>query len=126
MADNLTDAAENALVDALFGTAAYTAGTPIKVALVTVIGTDAAAGTEVTGGSYARQTITFNAAAAGAASNSAAINFTGMPACTVVGVDIWNSAGTVRLAYGPLGTNRTLLAGDTFQIAAGALTFSLA
>ena len=126
MAGNLPDPIENALLDALVGTASYSVTTPIKVALVTVIGTDAAAGTEVTGGSYARQSVTFGSASGGSISNSGALNFTSMPACTVVGVDIYDSAGTPkRLAYGPLTANKTVSAGDTFQIAAGSLTLSL-
>ena len=126
MAGNLPDPIENALLDALVGTASYSVTTPIKVALVTVIGTDSAAGTEVTGGSYARQSVTFGSASGGSISNSGALNFTSMPACTVVGVDIYDSAGTPkRLAYGPLTANKTVSAGDTFQIAAGSLTLSL-
>lgn len=126
MADNLTDVAENLLLDALVGTAAYTATTPIKLALVTVAGSDAAAGTECVGGSYTRQTITFNSAASGSIDNSGVISFTDMPACTVVGIELWDSNGTPkRLAYGPLAANKTLTAGDTIQFAASAITLSL-
>jgi hypothetical protein len=126
VADNLTDVAENLLLDALVGTAAYTATTPIKLALVTVAGSDSAAGTEATGGSYARQTIAFNSAASGSIDNSATVSFTDMPACTVVGIEIFDSAGTPkRLAYGPLAANKTLTAGDTIQFAASAITLSL-
>lgn len=126
MADNLTDVAENLLLDALVGTASYTATTPIKLALVTAAGSDSAAGTECTGGSYARQTITFNSAASGSIDNSATVSFTDMPACTVVGIEIFDSAGTPkRLAYGPLAANKTLTAGDTIQFAASAITLSL-
>ena len=85
MADALTNTAENRLLDWILGLASTAPTTPIKVALVTVAGSDTAAGTEVTGGSYARQTLTVGAASAGATSNSADIVFAGMPACTVVG-----------------------------------------
>lgn len=126
MADNLTDVAENLLLDALVGTASYTATTPIKLALVTAAGSDSAAGTECTGGSYARQTIAFNSAASGSIDNSATVSFTDMPACTVVGIELWDSNGTPkRLAYGPLAANKTLTAGDTIQFAASAITLSL-
>jgi hypothetical protein len=127
MADNLPDAIENQLLDALVGTASYTVTTPIKLALVTANGTDSAAGTEVTGGSYARQTITFGAAASGAISNNAVINFTGMPAATVVGIEIYDSNGSPkRLAYGALSANKTTTAGDTLQFAASSISLSLA
>jgi plastocyanin len=80
----------------------------------------------VTGGSYARQTIAFDAASSGSISNNAAISFTGMPACTVVGVEIWDNAGTPkRLAYGPLTASRTVSAGDTVQFASSSVTLSL-
>lgn len=127
MADNLPDIIENQLLDALVGTTAYTVTGPIKLALVTANGDDATPGTEVTGGSYARQTITFSAASSGSISNSASISFAGMPAATVVGIEIYDSAGTPkRLAYGALTTSRVVTAGDTVQFASSAITLSLA
>lgn len=127
MADNLPNIIENELLDALVGTAAYTVTTPIKLALVTVNGSDATAGTEVTGGSYARQTITFTSATGGQIENNAAISFTGMPAVTVVGIELYDSAGSPkRLAYGALTASRVITAGDTVQFASGAITLSLA
>ena len=127
MADNLPDIIENQLLDALVGTAAYTVTGPIKLALVTANGNDASAGTEVTGGSYARQTITFTTASGGEIENNAAISFTGMPAVTVVGIEFYDSAGSPkRLAYGALTTSRTVTAGDTVQFASSAITLSLA
>lgn len=127
MADNLPNIIENQLLDALVGTTAYTVTGPIKLALVTANGDDATAGTEVAGGSYARQTITFGAAASGAITNSASISFAGMPAATVVGIEIYDSAGTPkRLAYGALTTSRVVTAGDTVQFASSAITLSLA
>lgn len=126
MADNLPDIIENQLLDALVGTSAYSVTTPIKLALVTANGSDSAAGTEVTGGSYARQTIAFDAASGGSIDNNAAISFTGMPACTVVGIEIYDSAGSPkRLAYGPLTASRTVTSGDTVQFASSAITLSL-
>jgi hypothetical protein len=45
-----------------------------------------------------------------------------MPAATVVGVEVWDTAGTpVRLWYGPLTASRTVSAGDDFKLAAGEL-----
>ena len=100
--------------------------TPLKVALVTANGSDTAAGTEVTGGSYARQSLSVAAASAGATSNSADLVFAGMPAATVVGVEVWDSAGTpVRLWYGALAVSRTVAAGDELRITAGSLTLAL-
>lgn len=127
MADNLPNTIENQLLDALVGTASYTVTTPIQLALMTANGSDSAAGTEVTGGSYARQTIAFGSASGGQIANNAVINFTGMPAATVVGIEIYDSAGTPkRLAYGALTANKTTASGDTLQFAASSITLSLA
>ena len=127
MADNLTDLAENALLDHLFATATLTLTGPIKLALSTTAGSDATAGTEVTGGSYARQTIAFSAASGGSTSNSGTVTFTGMPACTVVGIEIYDSNGTPkRLAYGALTASKTVGAGDTLTFAAASISLSLA
>lgn len=126
MADNLPNTIENQLLDALVGTAAYSVTTPIKLALMTANGNDSTPGTEVTGGSYARQDITFSSASNGSIANASAISFTGMPACTVVGIEIWDSAGSPkRLAYGPLTNSRTVESGDTVQFASSSVTLSL-
>ncbi|MEU9333145.1 hypothetical protein AB0D49_08265 [Streptomyces sp. NPDC048290] len=128
MADNLTNTAENLMLDWINGVGTPTRPTtPLKVALVTVNGTDTTAGTEATGGSYARQNLAVAAAVGGATSNSADLSFTGMPAATVVGVEVWDSAGgPVRLWYGPLSVPRTVDAGDELRLTAGSLTLSLA
>nr|WP_204078920.1 hypothetical protein [Planotetraspora phitsanulokensis] len=72
---------------------------------MTALSSDSAAGAEVAnagGSAYARQDVTFATAAAGTTSNTNALAWTNMPSCTVVGLEIWNSTGTVRLWYGPL------------------------
>jgi hypothetical protein len=50
---------------------------------------------ELTGGSYARQTATFNAASGGQRLLSASVAFSGLPSCTVRWVSFWQS-GTFR------------------------------
>lgn len=124
---NLVTVEANALLEASSGKTAYTnPTTPIKVALVTVIGTASAAGTKVTGGSYADQTVTFAAASAGSISSNVALTYTNMPAATVVGIDEWDSAGTpVRRWFGALTANKTTNSGDTFTIASGSYTKTL-
>ncbi|UQT54352.1 hypothetical protein M4V62_04215 [Streptomyces durmitorensis] len=108
------------------GTATTAPTLPLKVALVTANGSDSAAGTEATGGSYVRKNLTVGAASSGATSNTADLVWTGMPAGTFVGVEVWDSAGVpIRLWYGPLAASRTLLAGDELKITAGQLTFAL-
>ena len=126
MANNLTDTAENRSMDWLFGNTTTAPTAPLKVALVTPAGDDATAGTEVTGGSYVRKTVTVAAASGGAVANSADLDWTGMPACTVVGWEVWDSAGTpVRWWYGPLDASKTLASGDEFKLLAGSLALSI-
>lgn len=126
--DALTNTAENLAMDwlnpALSAPTRPTA--PLVVALMTANGTDTAAGTEVVGGSYARQTLTMAAAVNGTTSNSADLVFAGMPAATVVGVEVYDSAGSpVRLWYGALTASRTVAAGDELRLTAGSLSLSI-
>ncbi len=49
-----------------------------------------------------------------------------MPAGTIVGWEIWDSAGApVRLWHGPLNEPKTLSAGDEYKIAAGDLSLAI-
>jgi hypothetical protein len=126
---NLVTVEANAVLAASSGQAVYVNPTsPIKVALVTATGTATAAGTEVVVGtsSYARQTITFAAPAGGSISSNVALTYTNMPACSVTGVDEYDSAGTpVRRWFGNLSASKTVNAGDTFSVAAGSYTKTL-
>jgi len=126
MAGNLTNYLENKLLDHFLGTTAYTMPTPVYVALFTAAPGDAGGGTEVTGGSYARQTATFTAASSGATSNDSNIDFTGMPAATTVAIALFDAstAGNM-LVHGTLTTNKTTDAGDTLRIATGDLDISI-
>lgn len=126
MAGNLTDVAENLILDWIALGSTPTRPPGLSVRLMTANGTDSTTGTEVAGGSYAAQSVTFSAASAGATSNAADLSFTGMPACTVVGVEVWDTSGTPRrLWWGALSAPKTVNAGDTFEIAAGQLTLAL-
>jgi hypothetical protein len=126
MAGNLSDYLENKLLDHFLGTTSYTMPSTIYVALYTVAPDDTGGGTEVTGGSYARQTATFDAAASGATQNSADIDFVDMPACTVVAIGIHDALTSGNLlVHGTLTANKSLDAGDTLRIATGDLDISI-
>lgn len=118
------DTAEaNRLLDACFSVADYVgAATGSQLRLCTAAPTDSAAGTAVSGGSYAPQALAFSAAAARAIANSGLVSFTGMPVATVTHVDIYNSGGTTRKAWGALTTQRTTASGDTLSFAASSVT----
>lgn len=128
MSGGLTNGESDRLVNASLGVAAYTAPTtPMKLALATTASSASAAGTEVTGGSYARQTLAVTTASGGTGvSNSSACTYTNMPAATTVAGDIYDSNGTPRRAYwGPLGANKTTNAGDTLTFPIGSVTVDL-
>lgn len=127
MAGSLSNYAENKVLDHVLGTTSFTMPTT-HLALFTVAPTDSSAGTEVTGGSYARQALAsdFTASSGGASSNSTNIDFTGMPACTVVAIGIMDaSTGGNLLIHGTLAVNKTLDAGDTLRIATGDLDITI-
>jgi PAB1-binding protein PBP1 len=130
----LDTAEANRLLAASLNLTAYTAPTgPMKLALTSSVPTAGSAGTEVTGGSYARFAITGSTTyfpatpTSGSWTNSnGAISFTGMPAVTtpgVQGVEIWDSNGTPRRAFfGSLTVAKITAAGDTLTFATSQLT----
>jgi hypothetical protein len=81
---------------------------------------------EVTGGSYARQAASFAAGGSKASETDTLEEFTGMPACTVTHIGIWDAASGGNFLWG--GTNsgtQGVAAGNTFRIASGALDISV-
>lgn len=120
---------ENALINGTLRGSSYTAPTTTYLALYTNDPTDADTGTEVTGGSYVRQAITFSAPSNGATSNSSAIEF---PQCTstwgtITHVGIRDAVTSGNLLYHtPLDTSKTISTGDIFKVTATNLTVTLA
>lgn len=126
MPGNLSNYLEDKLIDHFLGTTTFTKPTSVYVALYTTAPNDAGGGTQVTGGSYARQIATFAASSGGATSNTGNIDFTNMPACTVVAIGIFDALTTGNLLlWGTLTTNKTVDAGDTLRIATGDLDISI-
>lgn len=83
---------------------------------------------EVTGGAgpYARQAVTFNAAAGKHADAVSALNFPGMPAVTVTHISLWSAAsGGTEWLEGSLAVQKSVNAGDTFQLPASDIDFDL-
>lgn len=126
MPGNLTNYLESKLIDHFLGTTTYTKPSAVYVGLFTVTPGEAGGGTEVTGGSYARQAATFGAASSGATTNDSNIDFAGMPAATTVAIGIFDAITSGNmLLYGALTTNKTTDAGDTLRIATGSLSVSI-
>lgn len=126
MAGNLSNYLENKVLDHILGTTAYTMPATVYVALYTVSPNDAGGGTEVTGGSYARQTASFSSASSGATSNTSNIDFNNMPACTVVAIGIHDALTSGNLlVWGTLTANKALDSGDILRIASGDLDITI-
>jgi len=125
---SIADYYENKILDHMLRAQAFTPPSTVYVALYTTAPTDAGGGTEVSGGSYARQAVTFNAASAGSITNSADITFpqatTDWGTIVAVGLFDTQTAGNL-LWYGNLTTSQTVNNGNIFKISAGNLTVSL-
>lgn len=105
---------------------------PLRLRQMTANGSATAAGTEAaTGGGYTSgsgaPTVAFSAASAGSTSNSAAVTITNWPrAETIVGIEIWDSAGTpLRKWWGALTASKTMAIGDTLSYAIGAVVLNM-
>jgi len=120
---------ENALINVTLRATAYTAPTTVYLALYTTDPTDADTGTECSGTSYARQSITFGAPSNGVSTNSAAIEFpqAGGAWGTITHIGIRDALTTGNLLYHtPLDASKTIASGDVFRIAATSLSVTLA
>ena len=120
---------ETALINATLRNTSYTSPATVYVGLHTADPTDAGSGTEVSGGSYARTSVTFGAPSNGTSTNSAAVEFpqaTGNWG-TVSHIGIWDASSTGNLLYHTaLDTSKTIETGDIFKIASGSLSVTLA
>lgn len=124
---SFSDYLENAVLDHVFRNTALTSPAAVYLALFTVAPTDAGGGTEVSGGGYSRQDITFGAASGGAMANTAQVSFTASGANygTVVAVGIFDAAsGGNLLAWDGI-TSVTVNDGDTLDFDAGDIDLSL-
>ena len=120
-----TDYLELKLLDHCLRNTAFTQPAALYMALHTADPGETGTASEVAGGSYARQTIAFNAASAGVAVSSAAVNFAGMPAVTVTHFSVKDaSSGGNTLFVGALTTPQTVSVGVTLSFSAGQVTVS--
>ena len=122
---------ENALLNGTLNATTYTAPTTIYVSLWTSNPGDDASGAEVSGGSYARTTVTFDTATGttGLVATDADITF---PTATAgwgtvgwIGINDALSGGNL-LYHTALDLPKTIDSGDIFKITTGNLTVELA
>lgn len=117
----MTDFLEEALLNHVLRNVTYTSPTTVYFGLFTSATSDAGGGTEVVGGSYARQAAAFNAPVSSVA--ALASNTTWPTATanwgTITHFAIFDAAsGGNMLLHGPLAATRTINTGDTFRFLA--------
>lgn len=130
-----SDYLESALLNATLRNVAFTSPSAVYLALFTADVGEAGPGTEVSGGSYARQAITFGAPAADAGpatttscANTAAINF---PTATANWgtIGYWAifdaSSGGNMLYHGALSASVTCNSGSSITVDIGQIIVSL-
>jgi len=120
---------ENALINATLRNTTYTSVATVYVSLWTSDPTDAGSGTEVSGGSYARTSVTFAAPSNGVTTNNADVTF---PTATAswgtvgwIGINDAQTSGNL-LYHTALDTSKAIDSGDIFKIASGNLSVTLA
>jgi hypothetical protein len=123
-----SDYLELKILEHTLGITSFTAPSTTYLALFTSDPTDAGTGTEVSGGSYARQSISWNTPASGATTNSADVTFpqaTGNYG-TVTHIGIFDASSSGNLLYhGALSASKSVETNDTFIVEAGDLSVSL-
>lgn len=120
---------ENSLINHVLRATALPSPTTVYVALYTSDPTDADTGTEVTGGAYTRQAVTFGAPSNGVATNSAQVTFPVATAnwglVTHIGIRDAATVGNL-IVYGPLSTSKQIDNGDQFIIKTSNLSITFA
>lgn len=126
----LTNFGEDLVLDFLFTTNTATRPTSWYVSLYTVAPGEGTAGTEVSGGSYARTAATFTVSgtAPTQAANNAAVEFPEATASwgTVVAAGIMDaSSGGNLIAFADLTTSKAVSSGDILRFSTNTLVITL-
>lgn len=125
---NISTYLADKLLDAVLSNTSYTLPTTVYAAAMTAAPTAAGGGTEVSGGSYARQAITWGSAASNAKANSAAVTFPTATASwgTVVDLAIYDAATAGNLLFfGALGTSEAIASTNVLNFPIGNISVSL-
>lgn len=119
---------ENKILDHTLKNTQYACPATIYLALFTVDPGETGAGTEVSGGSYIREAVTFGAASNGSSTNSADVIFpvATLTWGTVVSVGIFDAATSGNmLYYGSLSASQTVAVNNQLIFKAGQITITL-
>jgi hypothetical protein len=124
----LSDYLENKLLDHVLRNVSYTSPTTVYVGLYTSDPGDDDTGTEVSGGSYARQILSVTTATDGIVTSSADITFPQATAQwgTISHIGLLDSLTSGNLLmHTALTTSKTIESGDVLRISSGDLTAAL-
>ena len=115
------------LLNQIFRTTVWTPPDTVYLALFTTAPSDTGGGTEVNGGSYSPQPVTFSPAvnATGVIANNNTVTFMNMPACTVTGAAFVDAVTGGNMLYFIDGLNRTVSVGENLFLNIGDATCSL-
>lgn len=125
----MSDYLENEILDHILGTGAYTMPSTVYVGLSTGSFNDDNSGTELTGNGYARESISFGAAASGTASNSGAVEFSAATGSwgTVSHFGLFDASSSGNLLiHGALTASKVIETGDILKIAVGDMDITAA
>lgn len=124
----MADYLEDKLNDHILKNTSYTSPVAVYVGLYTSDPGEDDSGTEVTGGSYAREAVTFGSSSGGVASNSAQVTFTTATAAwgTATHFQILDAVSSGNpLFHGALESPYVIGNGDTFRFQIGDLQVTL-
>lgn len=124
----LSDYLENKLLDHVLRGTSYTSPTTVYMGLYTSDPGDDNSGTEVSGGSYARQAVSVTTASGGIVTSSADITFPQATGSwgTISHIGLLDAVTSGNLLmHTPLTTSKAIDTGDIFKVAAGSLTAEL-
>ncbi|ASS64685.1 hypothetical protein [Paenibacillus sp. RUD330] len=119
-----TDWLENQLLNHVLRGTVYTPPSALYIGLFTSDPTDAATGTEVSGGSYARQAVTFTSATTGSVSNFADVLFPVATAAwgTITHFGIFDAATAGKLLYyGTVTPTQSISTSNQLKLSAGTI-----
>lgn len=123
-----TNYLENKLLDHVLNNASFTSPTTVYVGLFTAAPTDTTSGTEVSGGSYARQVLSVSTASEGVVTSDADITFPQATGSwgTIVALGIHDALSSGNLLmYTDLTTSKVIETGDILKVSSGSLTVTL-
>lgn len=118
-----SDYLEGKIIEHVLRNVSYTSPATVYAALYTDDPGEGNTGTEATGGSYARQAVTFGAQSGGSVDNTGAVEFAGMPAGTFTHIGILDASTSGNLLYfGELTDSLTITSGSKIIFADSDIT----